>query len=366
MPYERPTLTRLIEQAQTDVASSLGLFALLRYSVERSFAVALAGLAQGLYGFLDWISRQSVPFTATGEYRAAWAALRGVYQKGESTAGGYASFPATDGQVLPIGTPVTAAATGARFLTTAGALAAGGVVTAPIEAVDPGPAGNLAAGTVLVLGTAIAGINGTGQAAGALTGGAGVEGDDDFRDRMLAAYAEPPQGGALADYVRWALEVPGVTRAWAIPFGSGPGTISVYAMLDDANAGSGGFPVGTDGGATDEARTTPATGDQLTIADHIFEVQPVTALVRAYAPAPYPVAFSIGNLPDESLRAPILEALTDVMRQKGVVSGTMYPSDFTSALDAIPGLTRYSMPIPSGPVTSDPGTLHQRGTVTWI
>ncbi|MBX6386332.1 MAG: baseplate J/gp47 family protein [Microbispora sp.] len=366
MPFERPTLTRLIEQAQTDVASALGLYALLRHSPERAFAVALAGLAQGLYGYVDWIALQAVPYTATDEYLEAWAALVGVTRKAATQASGSVAFTGAAGSVVPAGTMVIRPSDGAQYITTAGVAVAGdGTVTVPVQASEAGAAGNADIGTTMVLGAAIVGVNSTGSVSVALAGGADLETDDDLRTRMLAAYQNPPQGGAGTDYVEWALQVPGVTRAWAAPNGFGPGTVVVYIMLDDVRAGAGGFPSGTDGVAAAEPRDTAATGDQLLVADHILPLQPVTALVYVVAPVAAPVNLTINDLNDASLRPAIQAALTDMLRQKAEVGGTLYPSDFIGAIEAVPGVTRFSMPAPSGPVTAAAGHLHTLGTITW-
>lgn len=366
MPFERPTLTRLIEQAQADVAGELGLYSLLRFSPERAFATAQAGLTQGCYGMLDWIALQATPFTATDEYAEAWAALIGVTRKGSSAATGYAAFTGTPNAVLPAGTPVARSLDGVQYVTTAaGTVGPDGTVTVPIGAAEASAAGDALDGTPLVLGQAVPGINAAGLASGAISGGADLETDDEFRTRYLEAYANPPQGGAASDYVRWAKEVAGVTRAWAVPNGAGAGTVSVYVMLDDARADSGGFPTGADGVATNEPRGTPATGDQLAVADHLFAVQPVTALVTVYSPSAMPVAFTIGDVPDASLQPAIAAALDAVFLAKAAVGGTMYPSDFTAALKGVSGLTRFSMPVPSGPVTAGTGRLPVRGTITW-
>ena len=82
------------------------------------------------------------------------------------------------------------------------------------------------------------------------------------------------------DYATWAISVPGVTRAWCLRNGYGAGTVVI--MLDAAQAGHDGFPVGQDGVATDEPRGVPAVGDQLTVANALYPLQPVTALVYVF------------------------------------------------------------------------------------
>src|SRR5690349_6988912 len=83
MPFARPTLTALRNQSLQDITTSgvPGLDGLLRNAVLRVLAWVMAGLAYSEYGYLDWIARQSVPFTAADEFLEAWAALIGVYRK---------------------------------------------------------------------------------------------------------------------------------------------------------------------------------------------------------------------------------------------------------------------------------------------
>ena len=74
-----------------------------------------------------------------------------------------------------------------------------------------------------------------------LTGGTDTETDEQLRARILHRIQNPPMGGAAADYVAWALAVPGVTRAWAAPE-QGVGTITVRFLMDDLRADNDGWP----------------------------------------------------------------------------------------------------------------------------
>lgn len=213
MPYARPTLSGLRAQVAADIAASLpGADALLRYSNLGILGDVEAALANGLYGFVDWLAGQAVPFTASGEYLEGWAALKGVTRAPATAAGGAATFTGASG-LIPAGTGVVRG-DGVGYVTTADASVVAGTVTVALIAQAPGAAGNAAAATVMTLGSAIAGIGSTGAASGPITGGADLEADASLRSRMLQAYAAPPQGGDAGDYVGWALQVPGVTRAW--------------------------------------------------------------------------------------------------------------------------------------------------------
>jgi uncharacterized phage protein gp47/JayE len=369
IPYSRPTLTALRDQAVQDIATSgvPHLDGLLRNAVLRVLAWVMSGLAYSVYGYLDWIAREAVPFTATDEYLEAWAALIGVYRKDATAATGQAQFT--------LGVPGTFLAAGAAltrqdatpYTSTADATAdVAGTLTVPIVAAVLGAYTDCDAGTPIGLATPLAGVNNDGTIlAPGCTGGADQESDTEFRTRMLLKYAQPPQGGAVADYLEWALEVPGCTRAW-VGTEMGPGTVTVRVMFDDTEAAHGGFPQGTDGCATEETRAAVATGDQLTVANHIWPVQPVTALVYVKAPTALPVNVTLlaldPNTPD--IQAEIIAAITDMLLVKAVPGGTIYPSDLYEAILATPGLNHFTMSVPSAPIVAAVGALPVMGTLT--
>ena len=367
MPYSRPTLTALRNQAIEDITSSgvPGLDGLLRNAVLRVLAFVMSGLAYSVYGYLDWIALQSVPFTATDEFLFAWAALIGVYQKDSTPSSGSAQFTGTAGVILPSGSALSRQ-DGTPYTTTAdGTVDPTGILLVPIVAAVNGAATNCDAGVLMGIDTPVTGINGGGFTATPLTGGSDQETQDELRTRMLYRYAQPPQGGAASDYIEWALEVPGVTRAWIQSSG---GQVQVYPMLDLANAADGGFPQGTDGCAVEETRGPTASGDQLTIAEHIWTVQPVTALVFVAAPVPLAIDVTLANLDPSTveMEAAILASLRDAFLVLSEVAGTIYPSQLYAAISATSGVNRFDMTIPAAPVTAPAGALPVMGTLVVI
>jgi len=110
-----------------------------------------------------------------------------------------------------------------------------------------GRRGNADAGTLLTLDANVPGIDSSVTLIEPATGGADIENEEDFRQRGLLAFQNPPQGGSDTDYRGWALAVPGVTRAWIRRRGMGPGTVVIYIMCDGSDKTNHGFPVGTDG-----------------------------------------------------------------------------------------------------------------------
>ena len=379
MPYTRPTLTQERDQALQDIQNGNlpGVDGLLTRSVLRVLAYAQAGLSYLHYGYQDWIARQAVPWTATDEHLEGWAALKAVTRKPATDAVLQMTFTGVPGTVLPLGTAITALNALAFTTTAATSVSSSGSVSVPASAAAAGSAYNLAVGTQVALAGSVSGINSAGAVSAIVTPGADRERDDPFRTRVLQVYANPPQGGAQSDYVTWAEAVPGVTRAWCSPNGFGPGTVIVYAMLDDAEGALGGFPQGTNGVAAGaprhpaahraqlwQANAPPpppaATGDQLSIANAIYPLQPVTALVYACAPQPFSVAFTIVDVFPftAAIEAGIAAALTDMFLRLGSPLGmTLYPSDWNEAISSVSGLEHFAVASPAAPVLVPLGFL---------
>lgn len=384
MPFARKTLTALRTQVAQDIAAALpGTDPLLRFANLKILGDALSGLSYLEYGYLDWIALQCNPFTCTAEFLEGWAALKNIFRKAAvSASNGSVTFTGNAGAILPAGTPLIRG-DGVTYTTNAQGTVGGGgaVVVAATAVADPtgltGAFGNCVTTTVLTLGVAIAGIQSGGSVTTAFTNGVDLETDTSLRARMLFAYQNPPQGGAQSDYVNWALQVSGVTRAWCAPNGFGAGTVVVYTMLDQTEALYNGFPHGADGvsqydkDANGLPRGTVATGDQLTVANYINALQPVTALVYAVKPTSNIVNFTIGGIASASAatKAAIAATIAGVFIQQGsplAGTGTIALSYIESAIAAIPGTAGFVITLPGGNITNTTGQLPLLGTVTYI
>ncbi len=381
MPYPFPSIETLIADAQADITGSdlPNADGFLSRAILPLMAVIQAGFALGHYDAIAYAMQQATPFTATDEWLDAWAALKRVFRK-DATAAGYAGtsfvqiLNCTPGTDLPAGTQVNRADGFSYTILVDATVPSTGTVTAPILATATGALGNAAAGVSLTLNTSIAGITSAGTASTAITGGADQEDNDDLRTRMLFAYAYPPAGGSETDYITWALAVPGVTRAWCNPNGAGAGTVVVYTMLDNANAQWGGFPQGSDGVATAELRDAAAQGDQLTVANAIYPLRPVTALVYSCAPVEEDVGYVIAELSPNTpaIQAGIITALQGMHLRKAAVggttetNGTLYPSDWNEAVAAVPGIGHFAITSPVAAVTPSIGSLLTVGTPAFL
>lgn len=391
MPFARPTLSELRARNVAFIESELrgkGLGSLLRFSNLRVLGNADAGMAHLHYSYLDYISLQTTPYTATDEWLAGWAALKNVFRKPASAAAcKQVLFTGTPGRTVSAGS-TTRRSDGYEYSldaeVTLGADGKGvGAVTAilPDPATDPtggGDAGNAPAGTLLTLDVSIAGVDSTVTAVAAITGGADIEDEEAFRSRMLLAWQDTAQGGNDTDYERWALEVPGVTRAWVVRRMMGAGTVGIYIMCDGVSGHPDGFPVGTNGVSTYEpANAQVATGDQGRVADALYRQHNVTAEVWVCSPGRLSVDFVISGIStaDEVTKAAIRSAIDRVFFNEGrpgVKPEVDTPpviidlSSFELAIASIPGTKGFLLESPAGNIMPGVGDLAVTGEITYI
>ncbi len=378
MPFKRKTLTELREQNRSFLQSELQKTGpLLRFSNMGVLADMDAGMAHLHYGYLDYIARQTTPFTSTDEWLSGWAALKKIFRK-PATAAQCEQFQFTGvaGMVIPADT-ILNRGDGYQYQTvTAVRIEANGRGHVHLRAILPestnddsggGAAGNAPAGTVLTLDQSLAGVDVEGAAITPITGGADIESEADFRSRMLLAYQGSPQGGSDDDYKQWALAVPGVTRAWVKPRVAGAGTVGVYFMCD--NNGQGGFPIGTDGVSSHASYAVSATGDQLRVADYIYPLRPVTALVWALSPIKRTINFTINGITHvgTDVTQRIATAIDDVLFESGNPDGTgkILLSDLQYAIADVPGTAGFVITSPTTNIKLSVGQMPVRGEVKY-
>lgn len=349
MPYPRPTLPDLIAQAEADIESRLpGTDAKVRRTNLNVLARIVAAGLHGLYGFVAWLARQVMPDTADADYLARWASIwLSTPRVPAEFAGGTVGFTGTDGTYVPAGT-VLQRADGVRFETVTAGVVAGGQVSLQVVAVEAGQAGNTLAGARLSLVTPVAGLAGSGVvAAGALTAGADAETDDALRARLLARIRKPPQGGAAADYLAWALEVPGVTRAWV--FSAQAGEVDLFFVRDA------------------DLSPIPDAAEVADMQAWIDARRPVTALFTARAPVPDAIPFTIHLVPDTpAVRAAVEAELADFFMREASPGATLPLSRIREAVSLAAGERDSVVSVPSADVASAPGHMATLGAVTWV
>lgn len=368
MPYSRPSLTALQALVAGDISASVGGDGLLRFSNLGITGRVQAGLANLHYGYLDWIAKQSVPFTCTDEFLEGWAALKKVYREPATSATGSITFSGAVGAVVPSGAPVVRGDGVAFSTTSSGTIGAGGTVTVTASAnADPtgltGAFGNTVAGTTMTLAQSIAGVQSGGVVSADFTGGQDIESDDSLRSRTLAAFQQAEAGGSPSDYVGWAMDVPGVTRAWCRGGAYGPGTIVVYVMMDVVRSAYNGLPQGANGVAAAETRDTAATGDQLAIANYIYGLQGAVGLVYVVAPVAHPVNLTLTGIP-AALQTAVTAAVQGFLQTQGVGPATVPFGGLWSAITSVVG-TNYFTALPSTDIVCATGEMPVLGTITY-
>ncbi|WJV37300.1 baseplate J/gp47 family protein [Raoultella terrigena] len=381
MPFKRKTLSELREENRQFMQAELkNVGALLRFGNLKVLADMDAGMAHLHYAYLDYIALQTNPFTATDEWLAGWMALKQTYRKA-ATASQSSSVEATgtSGARLPAGT-VLNRSDGYQYVTDAELIiGAGKKGTTTITAILPdltddstggGSNGNADEGTILTLDANVSGVDNSLTLVDPATGGADIEGVEDFRQRGLLAYQNPPQGGSDADYKKWALAVSGVTRAWIKRRGMGVGSVVIYIMCDGNDTTNNGFPTGTDGvSSLEDWGVIKATGDQGRVADYIYPLQADTAIIYVCSPIKKIVDLTISGIPDASSET--IQAITDAINllffDNGNPdgSGKIYLSDVNGVLSQVEGSTGYVLESPTQNIVLDTGELPLLGEVNF-
>ncbi len=182
--FNRPSLSDLINRTTNDVFQRLQQDNVLRRADAQVYARVLAGVAHGLYGFIEWISRQIIIDTAEAEFLERWASIWRVERLTATPATGTITFTvAPDAADIPVGTLVQTL-DGTQFQTTADITVSGLQATTSVTAVVPSAASNNYAGQTANLVTPVLGVQTT-AVLGTLSGGGDRELDDSLREKLL-------------------------------------------------------------------------------------------------------------------------------------------------------------------------------------
>lgn len=351
MAFTRPTLAALVDQAQQDLKSGLGLVSpLLRRATAYVLARVIGAAAHMLHGHLEHLSQQVFPDLSDPDYLVRQAALFGLSLKPAAYASGTIDVENdSDGpaSVIEDGT-LLQRADGTEYVISPGVTVSGATVV-PVTAVLPGADGNCDPGTALTFESPVAGVpaQATVRDPG-ISDGSDQESFDALRLRLLARLQQPPHGGAAFDYVAWALAVPGVTRAWCNPLESGPGTVAVRFMRDN------------------DASPIPDSSEVAAVQAAINAVRPVTATVTVSAPVADAVPLSIHIVPDTpDIRAAVQAELADLFLRDAVPGGTIRHSRLVMAIGTADGVQDSALSVPAGDSTHGTGHIATLGTITW-
>lgn len=373
MPWQTPSIDTVRSNNRDYITAKLKK-PLIPNDYPRVLADANAGNAHLNLQYLDWQADQYLPDTAEKQFLDRHGNIwlvnsdgsRGrksaTYASGSATATGLVA-----GAVVPQFAQLTATVGSATltFEVTTACTVGVGANPVTIRALDPGASGNLPAGTSLSLTVAVPGLDASSFQVVSLSGGADEENDDDLRARVLDRIQKPPMGGCADDYVKWALAVPGVTRAWCSPTEQGIGTVTLRFMCDDLRATSdpttNGFPL-------------PA--DIAAVQSYVDMVRPVTVKdFYVAAPVPQPAPFALTNMLGDSvsLRAAIAASIDAMLLKRAkpayAANGvpqpaqTIYAAWISEAVSATAGVTVFDL-VAADAVMPSPGCLAVRGAIS--
>ncbi|RON01793.1 baseplate J protein [Pseudomonas brassicacearum] len=345
MPFETPSLPVLISRTQSDLASDS-----LRQSDAQVLARTLGGAAFGLYGYLDWIAEQILPDKADEPTLERIAALRlNQPRKAAQSARGAVSFSATAGAVLDVDT-LLQSSDGRTYKVTAARTTSNGLNSTTIAALDAGSLGNADAGMTLIPVQPIQGIGGTFTVLEpGLTGGIARESVESLRSRVIRSYRIIPHGGSAQDYETWALECPGITRAWCRGSYLGPGTVGLFVMRDD------------------DPQPVPDATQLALVQAHIEPLRPVTAELHVLAPVQLPVTYSLRLTPDTSaVRAAVEAQLRDLHNREAGLGETLLLTHIAEAISSATGESDHKLVAPAADVTAASNQLLTFGGCVWL
>lgn len=305
-----PTLRELVERARRALRDNVpGTDAWLWPNNGAVMAKVVGGLTAETMAYADYIAKQRFAVTADSDNLDLHGEEVSLGRRSAESASGYASITHTAAiDILP----------GARFSRTDGvtyevvegytALAAGSALV-EIACSVTGKTGNAISGTPLDLlpdnvtnsGTVTATVDVNG-----CTGGADQEDDESYRARILFKKGFPPAGGSPADYVSWAMQVPGVSRVYVEKLWAGNGTVRVFVLMDDYY---------TNG--------IPPQSEIDKVKLWIDAFAPAGAIVTVVAPVAFPINVTISSLnpATDEVKNAVIEEMRLAIERHGRVSG---------------------------------------------
>lgn len=350
MAFNRPTLAQLVDRIKKDLEGRLGADgSTLRRSMVKIFATVIAGAMHLLYGFLDWIAKQVFPDSAEEESLLRWGSIYGIERKQASFARFELEFSGANGTIIPALT-LLKRSDDIEFETQGSDTVAAGVATVTAICKTAGEIGNTEEEVTLNLVSPIAGLNPQATVGEIVETAVDQEDVEEYRTRVLNHLQEPPQGGTENDYVQWAKEVAGVTRAWCYPLNQGANTVGVAFVMD---------------GKTPSI--IPGVPDVELVQEHIDEKRPVTVEVTVFAPDENIVDFEISSLSPSTpeVRAAVTAELKDLFKRDGQPGGTILISRVREAISTAAGELDHELVSPTVNIVSPAGELPLVGEITW-
>ena len=348
MAFSRPTLNQLQQRIAADISGRLLNGAPLRKaSVLNVLAWVFAGACHIMYGFFAWLTMQAMPHTSEAEFLAGWAAVWDVQRKPASVASGTVLVSGASGAIVPAFSQLKHE-NGQFYQTLEDARLDDSSASVAVEAISAGVAANLAAGQTLTFVESLAFVQ-SNCLVETMSNGTDEESDERLRERLLLLIRKPPHGGNADDYVQWALEISGVTRAWCLPLYAGPGTVGVTFVCDD------------------EQDFIPTPQKVREVYEHILSQCPVTARpgLIVFAPEILAVDIEMSLTPDTLAVRQAVEAELADMFEGAAPGQKIYLSHINAAISNAPGELDHVLLAPTANINPAAHELPTLGVITY-
>lgn len=365
--FQRPTPVEILLRVKADIESEIaGVSARLRHTTELGLAKAIAGVSHALHGHLGWLASQFLPsadmaertllrtgdafgvdrLQATGATRTINVSGTGGDLDAETQwirpSDGYVWEVVGDYEDITTAEPVTITASEASIAALGGA------------------AGNLEPDEVIQLVSPVAGIDGTATVVEddeTEVDGSDLETIAAYLARVIERWRNPPKGGAPGDFVNWALEVPGVTRAWEYVGVDGQGNpglgqVALTFMRDDV-----------DEAVPDE--------DAVAAVQAYIDARFYGARCTVFAPTPVALDYGVNLTPNtETVQNAVQDGagasatgeVPDMIRRDAIPGGTIRVSRLDEAISAATGETSHDLVSPTEDVEHAFGEIAVPGT----
>ncbi len=359
MPFNKPTLIQIVDRIKSDLKARItGASTFLRNSVLSILSTVFGAAVHLLYDYLEYMKDQLFITTSDTKYLELQGAEYGISRSFGAYATGTLTAIGTDGTVIPTGARLQTSL-GTIYISQAVATIASNVASVSVQAELIGSAANASEGTTVTFISPIPGINTeTTVDSGGIINGSDSENDEALRNRILTRKRQPPSGGTEDDYIVWAKEVSGVTRAWSFPQLYGSGTIGVAFSRDN------------------DTPITPSEAERANVRSYIVSHEdpligkiigcPVTAEpgLVIIALQPLAVNFYIKTKPyNATVVASMNDRLSDLLFEKGGAGKSITISQMYEALTAATGEDSSELISPSVDSTADYNQIHVLGDV---
>ncbi len=346
--FQRPTLAENISMIRTDLFALLDLNDELRRMDEDVRAKVYAGALHTVYGYIDYLAMNMLPDLCDESWLYRHAAMKRCPRKQAVAATGYMRWDGVSDNLTVSSGAVIQRDDLVQYTALANATSVGGVLRVPVRCSVAGSTGNTDDGVLLSLVTPVNGLP-SGGMADTLTGGFDIEDLEVWRSRVLERYYWTPQGGADGDYIIWAKEVAGITRAWTYRHWMGTGTVGVMVASSDL--------------------INPIL-DDVTVAAAQAHIEPLAPVAGSdlyvFKATKKTVDFTIDLNPDnESTRAAVKAELLSFLLRDGYPEGTLELSRINEAISVAAGERSHTLVSPAANIPIAKNELAVMGDITW-